>query len=71
MNMAPQELERSASKYASEAIKYDSQGGRGMAVNICTKSSEIIYTSLNFCPKLNKIMMQSPNYANLKMMMEI
>ena len=30
--MAPQELEKSASKYASEAIKQDSQGARGMAI---------------------------------------
>ena len=32
MNMAPQELEKNASKYASDAIKYDSQGARGMAI---------------------------------------
>ena len=32
MNMAPQELEKSASNYASEAIKHDSQGARGMAI---------------------------------------
>ena len=32
MNMAPQELERSASKYATEAIKYYSQGGRCIAI---------------------------------------
>ena len=31
MNMAPQELEKSASKFATSAIKYDSQGARGMA----------------------------------------
>ena len=32
MNLAPQELERNASQYASDAIKYDSQGARGMAI---------------------------------------
>ena len=32
MSMAPQELENTASKYASEAIKCDSQGARGMAI---------------------------------------
>ena len=31
--MAPQELENTASKYASEAIKFDSQGARGMAIS--------------------------------------
>ncbi len=30
--LAPQELENTASKYASEAIKFDSQGARGMAI---------------------------------------
>jgi len=29
MSLAPQELENTASKYASEAIKFDSQGARG------------------------------------------
>ena len=32
MSMAPQELENSASKYASDAIKADSQGAKGMAI---------------------------------------
>ncbi|EPA06329.1 AAA family ATPase [Candidatus Nitrosarchaeum limnium] len=32
MSLAPQELENSASKYATEAIKFDSQGARGMAI---------------------------------------
>ena len=32
MSLAPQELENTASKYASEAIKFDSQGARGMAI---------------------------------------
>ena len=30
--MAPQELEKSASQYATGAIKYDAQGARGMAI---------------------------------------
>ena len=34
MSLAPQELENTASKYASEAIKFDSQGARGMAIPI-------------------------------------
>ena len=32
MSMAPQELEKSASKYAAAAIKADSQGAVGMAI---------------------------------------
>lgn len=32
MSVAPQELENSASKYASAAIRFDSQGVRGMAI---------------------------------------
>ena len=32
MSMAPQELEDSASRYASDAIKADSQGAKGMAI---------------------------------------
>ena len=38
--MAPQELEKSASKYASEAIKHDSQGARGMAITNYQKATE-------------------------------
>ena len=37
MSLAPQEIEKSASKYASAAIKYDSQGARGMALHIIKK----------------------------------
>ena len=32
MALAPQELENSASKFAEEAIRLDSQGSRGMAI---------------------------------------
>ena len=38
--MAPQELEKSASKYATDAIKYDSQGTRGMAITNYQKATE-------------------------------
>ena len=33
MNMAPQELEKNASRYASDAIKFDSHGSREMAID--------------------------------------
>ena len=57
MNMAPQELERSASKYASAAIKYDSQGGRGMAITNYQKAIESLLKLQRLYPdsQLNKI----------------
>jgi len=57
MNMAPQELERSASKYASEAIKYDSQGERGMAITNYQKAIESLLKLQRLYPdsQLNKI----------------
>jgi len=57
MNMAPQELEKSASKYATNAIKYDSQGARGMAITHYQKASESLYKLMHLYPdsKLNKI----------------
>jgi len=55
--MAPQELERSASKYASDAIKYDSQGGRGMAITNYQKAIESLLKLQRLYPdsQLNKI----------------
>ena len=41
MNMAPQELERSASQYATDAIKYDSQGACGTAITNYQKAAEL------------------------------
>ena len=38
--MAPQELEKSASQYATGAIKYDAQGARGMAITNYQKAIE-------------------------------
>ena len=57
MNMAPQELERSASKYASDAIKYDSQGGCGMAITNYQKATESLLKLQRLYPdsQLNKI----------------
>ena len=60
MNMAPQELERSASKYASDAIKYDSQGGRGMAITNYQKAIESLLKLQRLYPdsQLNKIYLE-------------
>jgi SpoVK/Ycf46/Vps4 family AAA+-type ATPase len=57
MNMAPQELEKSASKFATAAIKYDSQGARGMAVTHYQKAIDSLLKLMHLYPdsKLNKI----------------
>ena len=57
MNMAPQELEKSASQYATNAIKYDSQGAHRMAITHYQKASESLYKLMHLYPdsKLNKI----------------
>jgi len=57
MNMAPQELEKSASKHASIAIKYDSQGARGMAIANYQKATESLLKLQRLYPdsQLNKI----------------
>ena len=55
--MAPQELENTASKYASEAIKFDSQGARGMAITHYQQAIEALVKLLQLYPnsKLNMI----------------
>ena len=55
--MAPQELEKSASQYATDAIKYDSQGARGMAITHYQKATEALYKLMRLYPdsQLNKI----------------
>ncbi len=57
MSLAPQELENSASRYASEAIKCDSQGARGMAIANYQKAIDSLVKLIQLYPanKLNKI----------------
>jgi SpoVK/Ycf46/Vps4 family AAA+-type ATPase len=57
MSLAPQELENSASRYASEAIKCDSQGARGMAITNYQKAIDSLVKLMQLYPtnKLNKI----------------
>ena len=57
MSMAPQELENSASRYASEAIKCDSQGARGMAITNYQKAIDSLMRLIQLYPgsKLNPI----------------
>ena len=57
MSMAPQELENSASKYASDAIKADSQGAYGMAISGYQNASATLMKLMRLYPdsKLNQI----------------
>ncbi|HET6517541.1 MAG TPA: ATP-binding protein [Nitrosopumilaceae archaeon] len=57
MSLAPQELENSASKYASDAIKFDSQGARGMAIANYQKAIDSLVRLMRLYPnsKLNPI----------------
>ena len=57
MSLAPQELENTASKYASEAIKFDSQGARGMAITHYQHAIDALVKLLKLYPnsKLNQI----------------
>ena len=57
MSMAPQELENSASKYAADAIKADSQGAIGMAITKYQNAFETLMKLMRLYPdsKLNKI----------------
>ena len=55
--MAPQELENSASKYASDAIKADSQGAYGMAISGYQNATATLMKLMRLYPdsKLNQI----------------
>ena len=55
--MAPQELENSASKYAADAIKADSQGAVGMAISEYQNASDTLMKLMRLYPdsKLNRI----------------
>jgi SpoVK/Ycf46/Vps4 family AAA+-type ATPase len=67
MSLAPQELENSASKYAAEAIRLDSQGSRGMAIQAYQRAIEVLVKLVQIYPdyKLNKVYMERANaYQN-------
>lgn len=57
MSLAPQELENTASKFAEEAIRLDSQGSRGMAIQHYQRAVESLLKLVQLYPeyKLNKI----------------
>jgi SpoVK/Ycf46/Vps4 family AAA+-type ATPase len=60
LSLAPQELENSASKYAAEAIRLDSQGSRGPAIQAYQRAIEALAKLIQIYPdyKLNKIYME-------------
>ncbi len=67
MSLAPQELENSASKYAAEAIRLDSEGSNGQAVNAYQRAVEALVKLVQIYPdyKLNKIYMErASSYQN-------
>jgi SpoVK/Ycf46/Vps4 family AAA+-type ATPase len=67
MSLAPQELENSASKYAAEAIRLDSQGSRGMAIQAYQRAIEALVKLVQIYPdyKLIKVYMERANaYQN-------
>lgn len=57
MSLAPQELENSASKFAAEAIRLDSQGARGMAISSYQRAIESLVKLIHLYPenKLNRV----------------
>ena len=67
MSLAPQELENSASKYAAEAIRLDSQGSRLKAIQFYQRAIEALNKLIQIYPeyKLNKIYLERSNaYLN-------
>src|SRR5215210_4656913 len=67
MSLAPQELENSASKYAAEAIRLDSEGSRGMAILSYQRAIEALVKLVQVYPeyKLNRIYMErASTYQN-------
>src|SRR4029078_6875959 len=67
MRLAPQELENSASKYAAEAIRLDSEGSNGQAINAYQRAVEALVKLVQIYPdyKLNKIYMErASSYKN-------
>lgn len=67
MSLAPQELENTASKYASEAIGFDSQGSRGMAIQSYQRAIDALVKLVQIYPeyRLNRVYRERANaYQN-------
>lgn len=60
MTLAPQELENTASKYAAEAIKLDSQGSHSVAIQSYQRASEALIRLVEIYPeyKLNRVYLE-------------
>src|SRR5215210_1120110 len=60
MTLAPQELENTASKYAAEAIKLDSQGSHSVAIHSYQRASEALIRLVEIYPeyKLNRVYLE-------------
>jgi SpoVK/Ycf46/Vps4 family AAA+-type ATPase len=60
MTLAPQELENTASKYAAEAIKLDSQGSHSIAIQSYQRASEALIRLVEIYPeyKLNRVYLE-------------
>lgn len=60
MMSASQELERAATNYASEAVRLDKQGSRGMAITMYQKAIETLLNIVQLYPDygLNKVYIQ-------------
>lgn len=67
MSLAPQELENTASKYASEAIGFDSRGSRGMAIQSYQRAIDALVKLVQIYPeyRLNRVYRERANaYQN-------
>ena len=67
MSLAPQELENSASRYAAEAIRLDSEGSRGKAIQSYQRAIEALVKLVQVYPeyKLNRIYIErASTYQN-------
>ncbi len=60
MTLAPQELENTASKYAAEAIKLDSQGSHSVAIQSYQRASDALIRLVEIYPeyKLNRVYLE-------------
>jgi SpoVK/Ycf46/Vps4 family AAA+-type ATPase len=67
MSLAPQELENTASKFAAEAISFDSQGSRGMAIQSYQRAIDALVKLVQIYPeyRLNRVYRERANaYQN-------
>ena len=60
MTLAPQELENTASRYAAEAIKLDSQGSHSVAILSYQRASDALVRLVEIYPeyKLNRVYLE-------------